>query len=226
MTNSAPLTYRLKQSKRKTLSIYIAKDGEIEVLAPEKLSEAEIDRLVQARAYTIFKHQAQFELLGQSAKIREYVGGESFLYLGRNYRLSLDDSLDQIQLRDNRFFGPRASADEYQVLFIDFYKNKAKEKLPSRIRRYAKQMALTHRKIRVMDLKTRWASCNEQGDLNFHWKCMLGPMKIVDYIIVHELAHLKYPTHTDAFWSLVDRVLPDYQERKEWLKLNGAGMDV
>ncbi len=220
------LKYRLKQSKRKTLSIYVAKDGELEVLAPESLSLTEIDKLVQSRAFTIYKHQAEFEILGQSAKAREYVGGESFLYLGRNYRLSLDDSLDQIMLLNNRFHGPRASQAAYQNLFIDFYKARAKEKLPPRIRRFARQMGLEYRKIRIMDLQNRWASCNEHGDVNFHWKCMLGPLKVVDYIIVHELAHLQHPTHTDAFWSLVDRVLPDYQERKDWLRMNGAGMDV
>lgn len=226
MTESQPISYRLKRSRRKTLSIYVAKDGAIEVLAPERLSDSEIDRLVQARAYTIYKHQAEFEILGQSARNREYVGGESFLYLGRNYRLSIEEGQEQVQLKNNRFLGPRATEEEYKKLFTEFYKTRAKEKLPPRIRKYARQMGLEFRKIRIMDLKNRWASCNELGDLNFHWKCMLGPMKILDYIIVHELAHLKHPTHTDAFWSMVDRVLPDYQERKDWLKMNGAGMDV
>lgn len=220
------IEYRLKQNSRKTISIYVASDGQVEVLAPQQMEPAEIDKHVQAKAYAIFKHQAEFSVLNQSAKIREYVGGESFLYLGRNYRLSIDNSLDYIQMKDGRFYGPKASEEEYKELFIEFYKEKAKQKLPKRIKQYASQMGLQYRKIRVMDLKTRWASCNELNDLNFHWKVMLGPMKIIDYIIVHELAHLKHPTHTDAFWSMVDRVLPDYQERKEWLKVNGAGMDV
>jgi predicted metal-dependent hydrolase len=226
MTNTERITYRLKQSARKTISIYVASDGKIEVLAPQQMEEAEIDKHVQAKAYTIYKYQAEFALLKESAKNREYVGGESFLYLGRNYRLSIDSSFDYIQMKDNRFYGPKASEQEYKQLFIDFYKKKAKEKLPKRIKQYARQMGLQYRKIRIMDLKTRWASCNELNDLNFHWKVMLGPLKIIDYIIVHELAHLKHPTHTEAFWSMVDRVLPDYQERKDWLRLNGAGMDV
>ena len=64
------------------------------------------------------------------------------------------------------------------------------------------------------------------GNLNFHWKCMMAPLTILDYIVVHELAHLLYPNHTAAFWNQVDKVMPDFQERKEWLRENGAGMDI
>jgi hypothetical protein len=77
-----------------------------------------------------------------------------------------------------------------------------------------------------MELNNRWASCSANGDINFHWKVMMLPLTILDYVIVHELAHLKYANHTAAFWNLVDKVLPDYQERKAWLKFRGAGMDL
>ena len=81
--------------------------------------------------------------------------------------------------------------------------------------------------IRVMDLQHRWASCSTTtSDLNFHWKCLMGPLSILDYIIVHEMAHLKFDNHSDAFWNEVDKIMPDYRERKSWLRFNGAGMDL
>lgn len=81
--------------------------------------------------------------------------------------------------------------------------------------------------IRVMELHHRWASCSvATGDLNFHWKCLMAPLSILDYIIVHELAHLKYNNHSDAFWNEVDKIMPDHRERKAWLRVNGAGMDL
>jgi predicted metal-dependent hydrolase len=80
--------------------------------------------------------------------------------------------------------------------------------------------------VRIIDLKNRWASCSPGGSLNFHWKCMMSPPTVLDYIVVHELAHLRYPNHTKAFWNEVDKVMPDYGERKEWLRINGAGMDL
>ncbi len=87
-------------------------------------------------------------------------------------------------------------------------------------------MDLTPNGIRVIDLKNRWASCTPEGKLNFHWKCMMSPATILDYIVVHELAHLIHPNHSAAFWNEVDKVLPDYGERKEWLRVHGAGMDL
>jgi hypothetical protein len=87
-------------------------------------------------------------------------------------------------------------------------------------------MGLQPGAIRIMELSNRWASCSATGELNFHWKVMMLPLTMLDYVIVHELSHLKYPNHTTAFWNLVDKVLPDYQERKGWLKFRGAGMDL
>jgi predicted metal-dependent hydrolase len=72
----------------------------------------------------------------------------------------------------------------------------------------------------------RWASCTPGGTLNFRWRCLMAPLTILDYIEVHELAHLIHANHTQAFWNEVDKVMPDYQERKEWLGLKGAGMDL
>ena len=87
-------------------------------------------------------------------------------------------------------------------------------------------MGLIPGKVRVMELKNRWASCSENSDMNFHWKCMMAPLNIIGYIVVHELAHLIHKNHTDAFWNTIDKVLPDYIDRKEWLRINGAGMTI
>lgn len=220
------IEYQLRKSDRKTMSIYVRNDGAVEVLAPTSMTDDAIEEQVQAKAYKIYSHLAEFEDLNSSARTREYVGGESFLYLGRNYRLHIQPEATGLDFKDNAFYGPKASQAKYRDFFIGFYKEKAKEKLPKRISEFASQMGLPYRKLRFMDLKTRWASCNEKGDLNFHWKVMMAPMNIVDYIIVHELAHLKHRNHTQAFWSLVDCVIPDYIERKNWLRINGAGMGL
>jgi predicted metal-dependent hydrolase len=80
--------------------------------------------------------------------------------------------------------------------------------------------------IKVKDMGYRWASCGKSGILNFHWKCMMAPPKIIDYIAVHELCHLHHRNHTEAYWNEVDKVMPDYRERKEWLRKYGASLDV
>jgi predicted metal-dependent hydrolase len=80
--------------------------------------------------------------------------------------------------------------------------------------------------LQVKDLGYRWASCLKNGDVHFHWKCLMAPLTIIDYIVVHELCHLHHRDHSDAFWNEVDKVLPDYRDRKEWLRIHGARLDL
>jgi predicted metal-dependent hydrolase len=100
------------------------------------------------------------------------------------------------------------------------------QRLGERVRAYQTKLGVQPNTVRVLELKYRWASCSAQGRLNFHWKCMMAPLTVLDYIIVHELAHMLHRNHTAAFWNAVDKVLPDYRERKAWLRVNGAGMEL
>ena len=78
----------------------------------------------------------------------------------------------------------------------------------------------------MMDIRHRWETCTADGKLTFNWKCMMTPLKMVDYIFLHELAHLIYPNHSPSVWNQLNKIMPDYQERKEWLRTNGVGMDL
>jgi predicted metal-dependent hydrolase len=109
--------------------------------------------------------------------------------------------------------------------FIDFYKNEGAKHLPNRVNYYKKKLGVDPKSIRIMDLQNRWASWSDDR-LNFHWKIMLAPLSVIDYVIVHELAHLKERNHTNEFWEIVESVIPDYKDKKMWLKLNGANLDI
>jgi predicted metal-dependent hydrolase len=100
------------------------------------------------------------------------------------------------------------------------------ERIGQRVSYYAPKAGVTARHVAVRDLGNRWASCSPKGNIAFHWKCMMAPQTIIDYIVVHELCHFHYLDHTEAFWNEVDKVLPNYRERKEWLRKHGAGLDV
>lgn len=80
--------------------------------------------------------------------------------------------------------------------------------------------------MKVRELGNRWAFCSPNGNLAFHWKCMMAPATIIDYIMGHELCHFHHLDHTDAIWNEVDKIMPDNRERKEWLRKNGAGLDL
>ena len=110
-------------------------------------------------------------------------------------------------------------------VFIDFYKEAGKRYIPPRVAHFDKKLGVLPEKIRVMELKNRWASRGNSG-LNFHWKLMLAPQSVIDYVIVHELAHYIKADHSKIFWECVEAVMPNYQEKKNWLRTNGAYLDI
>ncbi|MBL4886284.1 MAG: M48 family metallopeptidase [Planctomycetaceae bacterium] len=224
------ISYTLTRNNRKTASIHIERDGEVSILVPTKLSNAEVDEVIEKKLVWIYKNLAEWCDLNATKVEREFVNGEGFLYLGRSYRLKLvEDQAHPLTLR-NGYFCLRTGSNGKKVdaheVFKEFYREKALQKVTERVEFYAPQMGVTPKGINVQELQHRWASCTKAGMLNFHWKCMMAPLTILDYFVVHELAHLIHANHTDAFWNEVDKVLPDYLDRKQWLRVNGAGMSL
>lgn len=218
----------IKKSNRKTLSIYIERNGSVSVLAPETASETEIHTILKKKEYQIFQKLAQWETTNQAKVEREYVNGQSFLYLGKNYRLEFTKArqVSPLILKNGYFNFEERYKDKATQVFINFYKKKGLPKIAERIEHYKNRIAVTPADVKIMDLKNRWASCSSNGNLNFHWKCILLPPDVLSYVVVHELVHLKIANHTKAFWNEVDKVLPEYQKLIHWLKYNGAAMDI
>ena len=223
------IEYTLVRSRRKTASIYIERDGKVSVLVPEKLTTRQIEDVLESKRKWIYRNLAEWQDLNAYKVHRDYVNGEGFLYLGRSYRLKLVSELDEPLMLKDGYFCLRAlkgSIPDADVAFKTFYREKGAARIPPRVAYFQAKMDVEPRSIKVLDLKHRWASCTSRGNLNFHWKCMMAPLTLIDYIVVHELAHLIYPNHTAAFWNEVDKVMPDLQDRKDWLRDNGAGMDL
>ncbi|MCC5805448.1 MAG: M48 family metallopeptidase [Opitutales bacterium] len=102
----------------------------------------------------------------------------------------------------------------------------ALESKHERIAWFAPKVGVRTRRWQVRELGHRWAGCTPLGELTFHWKCMMAPLSVIDYIVVHELCHFHHSDHSEAFWNEVDKILPDYRERKDWLRKNGAGLTL
>ena len=188
-----------------------------------------VDDLLESERKWIYTNLAEWRDLNATRVRREFVNGEGFWYLGRTYRLKLVDNQEARLMLKDGYFGLRAeagAAPDADAAFKAFYRAKGKQRIAERVEHYQARMGLEPKAVRILDLKHRWGSCSTDGTLNFHWKCMMAPSTILDYIAVHELAHLRYPNHTRAFWNQVDKILPDHQERIEWLRVNGAGMDL
>lgn len=221
------IDFSLKKSDRKTTSIYIERDGSVSVLAPKPFDIPRIERLIEKKRSWIYRGLAEWEDLNRTRVHREYVNGEAFLYLGRNYRLQLVNEQDApLKLKNGQFCLLQTEIPRAQKHFRDFYKSKLGPRLRERVGQYAARMGLEPASIKILELKNRWGSCSASGVINIHWKCAMLPLSVLDYVVVHELAHLEDSNHSPAFWRIVEKVLPEYEEQKNWLKFNGAGMSL
>ncbi len=226
------IAFEIVRSRRATADIVIERDGRVLVRAPETIPDERIEDLVEAKRYWIYKNLAEWRDLNATRVLREYRNGEGFLYLGRSYRLLLAaDQEEPLLLKNGRFCLRRNLVDQGEIeaakaAFRDYYIARGAERIRQRVDYFAPKVGVAPHSLNVRELGNRWASCSPNGDLAFHWKCMMAPQTIIDYIVVHELCHFHYLDHTDAFWNELDKVMPTYGERKEWLRVHGAGLDV
>jgi predicted metal-dependent hydrolase len=222
----------LPGSERRTTDIVIERDGKVVVRPPAGYTPEQVDALVESKRLWIYRNLAEWKDLNAAAVVREWVNGETFLYLGGAYRLSLVSGQDRpLKLKDGRFclsreVIERGGTQAARKAFEQFYADKCHQRFTDRVAYFAPKVGVEVAAIRVKDMGYRWASCGRSGTLNVHWKCMMAPARIIDYIAVHELCHFHHHNHTDAFWNEVDKVLPDWRERKEWLRVRGASLDI
>ncbi len=222
----------LPGADRQTTDIVIERDGVVRVRPPTRMTPEQVDETVFSKRMWIYRNLAEWHDLNATRVVREWVNGESFFYLGSSYRLSLVDKQDEaLKLKDGRFQLLRAVMERdgrevAQQVFKQFYIDKALPRIQQRVTHFAARVGVNAGEVQVKDLGYRWANCLPHGQLHFHWKCLMAPLTVIDYIVVHELCHMRHRDHSDAFWNEVDKVLPQYRERKEWLRQRGAHLDL
>lgn len=216
-----------KTDRKKTVSIFIERDGSVRVLAPLVATDEKIESAVKAKEYQIFKKLAKWKELNHGKVNREYVNGQSFLYLGRNYRLTINENQDvPLKIRGGFFHIDKKYLSKADKVFKDFYTEKAEKKITERLKLLEKRFHNKPETIKVLELRNRWASWTPKNRLNFHWKCVMAPVSVIDYIITHEMVHLKHPNHSPQFWNELDKKMPNFREYEHWLKMNGVKMAI
>lgn len=217
---------------RSTTDIVIERNGSVVVRPPSSLCEEQVDAVVESKRMWIYQNLAQWRDLNAIAVVREWVNGETFLYLGRSYRLALvSDQACDLKLCEGRFCLNRELVDTggtnaAKQVFERYYSEKGLKRIEDRVSYYAPRIGVEVSAVKVKEMGYRWASCSKANVLSFHWKCMMAPPKIIDYVVVHELCHIHHRNHSALFWNEVDKVMPDYDERKNWLRNNGANLDL
>ena len=210
--------YQVVYSDRKTLSIIVERDRSILVRAPRHMSAEEVRQRVDEKRLWLYEKINHPQKYPPEPLKKEFVTGETILYLGRNYRLELtDNESDEIRF-SGCFTISRHQKARAGELFRAWYTERAHEKLLPRIRHFAETLGVAYNQLLISDLKYRWASCTPKNNLNFNWRILKAPMFVVDYLIVHELAHLIEPSHSAEFWNIVAVQIPGYERPKEWLR--------
>lgn len=224
------IDYTIKWGNRKkTLAINVTLASQVIVLAPNDFSREKIKTIVKKKALWILEKQEHFKRLTMLFPEKEFVSGEQILLLGRKYRLKImEENYSSIPKLSGRriliyVHSNLAPEDRREIIkdaLIRWYFAKSTKIIKQRITRYGKLLDLFPKKIIIKDQKKRWASCSGDGILRFNWRIATAPISIVDYVVVHELCHLKVKNHSSDFWKLVSLAIPDYQKRKDWLKNN------
>ncbi len=212
---------RIIRTNRKTIAIRVLDDGTVEVRAPKNASDAVIQKMLAEKESWIKKKLEEVQYRDPPFKEKEFMNGEGFLYLGRNYRLKIVESQDVPLKLQGYFYLSKQYLQNARAVFVEWYKSKAYEKIEERAKFYSNMMGLKYNKINITDARRRWGSCSPSGNINFSWRLIMAPINVVDYVVVHELVHLRVKNHTKKFWNAVRVVLPDYEERAEWLRENG-----
>ncbi len=186
--------------------------------------------------YWIFKKQKELAEIKDAPKPKEFLSGEKLLYIGRRYRIKLNKkdmkgaevSLYQgmFMIDVNKDLSEKQRKAAIKEELISWYRKKAEERINERVNKYKEQIGVEPNSVKIKKQKKRWGSCSSLDNLNFNWKIIMAPMSVIDYLVVHELAHLKHPNHSRNFWDLVGSIIPNYKEKKEWLKINGNALDL
>lgn len=215
-----------RSARRRALEITVDRGGELILSAPPEVPEAILRDFVQRKRMWIYKQLARQETCTHQAPRKVFTDGEGFLYLGRSYRLRLvEDSIAPVKLLSGRFVMPKRLADDGREHMIRWYCGNAMRWLSCKVDDFSARMEVDPAGVKVQDLGYRWGSCGKGGWLYFHWKTILLPARIAEYVVVHEMAHLHEPHHTPEFWRRVERALPDFELRKDWLSRSGGAVE-
>jgi predicted metal-dependent hydrolase len=208
---------RLIRSKRRTLALIVERDGSVTVRAPMKTSTKAILEFVEKHAKWVKRKQAEIRSTIQESP-RQYKVGEHLYYLGRAYPLKVvHDADDPLVLADS-FQLDKSLQENAKDIFRNWYREQARTIIKARVAYFADKFQVTIGRVRITSAQTRWGSCSPKGDLNFSWRLVIASPEVIDYVVVHELAHILHHNHSQRFWNLVENWMPDYRIRKSQLR--------
>lgn len=214
--------YNIKRStRRKTTEIVVSKTG-VNVLTTIKKPEDEINQLVLSHSKWIFKKKLSIN--EEKPIIISYENNSKLPYLGMNYPLIIKETKQKksFEFINKKFIAKIPNPTKYKIkkLYSTWIENEAKLQLPKHVQKFTKKLGYSGNKIRSVSLHGKWGLVSKSGKITLNSCLIRAPESIIDYVAAHESCHLKIPNHSESFWNLLASIMPDYEEKKEWLRVN------
>ena len=213
-------SYTLVRSKRRSVGLLINAEACLIVRAPLRASVEYIERVLYEKKAWIEKTKARVKAAPRLSP-KKFVTGEEFYFLGKLYPLMVVDHGDEPLVFEDGFVLNEKYQKTARALFVAWYKNEAKKYIVQRVTYWAGLYHLNYKSIRISSAEKRWGSCSSKGGLSFNWRLVMAPPSAIDYVVVHELAHLKHLNHARVYWEWVETMCPDYKNEKMWMGNNG-----
>jgi hypothetical protein len=226
------IPYTISVSTRaKNIKLVIDTKG-LRVIKPQKAKMNDVDRILKDKSKWIYKYYIEFQRVKMEESKRQWISGETIPYKGENCDIEIFSQKDErisLSFKKNRFevFVNETVCEEDKKILIEeifrkwFVKN-ARINIKERLDYFTKITGLTYNTFRIKEQKTRWGSCSQKKNLNFNWKLIMAPDWIMDYVILHEVCHLRHLNHSKEFWALVEIYMPTYKKAEEWINSNGS----
>jgi predicted metal-dependent hydrolase len=206
------------RSDRRSIALEIQTNGTLVVRAPRHVSHSFIQELLKEKQQWITEKQETIR--NRLSKSVQYKQGEELYYLGKKYKLNIVDNLSVPVDFDNGFKVLACDKEKIKERIKCWYKKQAEKIIPQCVEQIANSHNLSFSNITITSAERRWGSCTGRKTLNFSWRIIMLPPDIIEYIVLHELAHLKELNHSKNFWLEVKQMMPDYKKKKKWLRDN------
>ena len=217
----------IKSNRRKTSQITVDKDSVV-VRTPISKTTSEIKKIVDGKKKWIFRKQLEFQKQNSVILKPSYLAGSKLPYLGRSLTLKIlkNRKTESVRFKNNIIIvslkSKRSSKTQVKKIYQKWLMEKSSKLFETRISKISKKLKLKPRKIIIKNLKDRWGSATSDSTINLNMNLIKAPSSVIDYVILHELCHLKIKGHSDKFWQMVKKFMPNYDEQKRWLELNNV----
>lgn len=222
------LTYHvIYQKKRKTVQLKILSSTHLQITAPSKFPATSVEEILHKKGNWIIKKIEHLAHVAANPINKSITHGASILYLGQPYTLLFTNNqctkptiyLEDHQIIINSPLMPmKQSTSLTETLLKQWYWDKASALLSEKTLQWAAKIKVYPQRLTIKDQKTRWGSCSSKGNINYNWRIIMAPPEVIDYLVIHELCHLRVPNHSAAFWHEVGHSSPFFKQHRAWLK--------